>query len=279
METRVTFVFDAHGLSAVQVELMLEKLYVRGAFLQADMNHDGQITGRELDMFESLYHLDNDSLGDYVRLWVQRQGRDRQARHRPQPRPQRGRTGRSLHDPLQVPSRPGAPVGVAVAVFDETCYIRMTPAGERSVSVRGAAAFDVKVMPLIKSTRVPLDPSGPMNPAVTMSDPMEVSLEFSPHRPGPIGPAATGTARDVVVSYGRQEPQSLMERVWAMQQRARDWLADLSTEHDKTHATAAFLLMLLAVFLFGVLHALGLGMARASPPPTSWARAELSATR
>ena len=58
------------GFSAVQVELMLEKLYVRGAFLQADMNHDGQITGRELDMFESLYHLDNDSLGDYVRLWV-----------------------------------------------------------------------------------------------------------------------------------------------------------------------------------------------------------------
>ncbi len=140
----------------------------------------------------------------------------------------------------------------------------MTPAVERSVSVRGAEAFDVKVMPLLKSARIPLDPSGPMNPAVTMSDPMEVPLEFSPRRPGPIGPAATGAtvtgpARDVVVSYGRQEPQSLMERVWATQQRARDWLADLSTEHDKTHATAPFLLMLLAAFLFGVLHALGPG--------------------
>ncbi len=70
METRVTFVFDAHGLSAVQVELMLEKLCVRGAYLQVDMNHDGQITGQELHMFESLYHLDDGSLGDYVRLWV-----------------------------------------------------------------------------------------------------------------------------------------------------------------------------------------------------------------
>lgn len=257
METRVAFLFDAKGLAGIQVDLLFEKFFVDSVLRQADVDRDGKISPKEWDGFESLFHMDEALLCGFSHLWVDEKPVAVTALAGRTLLQGEGELGVRYTIPCALQASPGPARRVALAVFDENCYIRMVPAAARSVTLRGAEAFDARVGPLVKSNRIELDPSGPMNPAVTMSDPMEIRLEFSPGS-GPATRAAAG-ARDTVVSYGRQEPRTLMERVWDKQQEARDWLADLNREHDRTHAIGPLLLMLLAAFLFGVLHALGPG--------------------
>jgi ABC-type nickel/cobalt efflux system permease component RcnA/ABC-type uncharacterized transport system substrate-binding protein len=256
MESRLVFVFDGEGLERIDVELMLEQFFVERARSMADSDGDGKLSDKELRYNAMLIGVDEPMLTEMIFLW--RNG---------QKVPVEGIAGRQVIQgakelgvrfsiPCRIPAGDGEQ-SVVVSVFDECCFVRVVPAPTKSVMLRGRGPFDVTLHRPVQSDRIELDPGAPMNPAYTMSDPLEIRLDFHKRPPGATTSPAGGD--DEVYSYGRIEPRSFMDHIFDAQQTLRNWLADLSANYDRTHAAGALGLMLVAAFCYGVLHAVGPG--------------------
>jgi len=274
MESRISFVFDDKGLAELRAELIFEKFFSQRARAQLDMNGDGKIDEQELTMGEPLLAIDELTLTSFVFLWADGK------RWVPEKPLQRRiiLTEKQFGVVLTVPCRiavEGKPRTVALVFYDKACFVRILPAKDRSVRIVGAGALDVTVRPPVKTDRIKREPGAPMNPAYMMPDPSEIVLTFQPKQKPERPPAAATTppakttttpakaAAPTVISFGEQQPETFMEHIFYWQGKAKDALADLNTEYDRTGSVRAVLLMLLVALGYGILHAAGPGHGKA----------------
>ncbi len=270
MESKVSFVFSEASLKAVSVEFVFEKFYSQRAWAQVDGDHDGQLSPFELELCEELLRFGADQLSAMVFLWLD----DQPFTPSTPPSFSLVQTNRTLGASVLIPC--DIPLGttsrrIAFCIYDDTSYVRITPSKDGFLQLVHAEPFDVTVDPPAPCLRIELDPTGPMNPAFAMPEPMEVVLHIRQDPQAADAVAATGAsdasahsdrpdgAIEVVSFAPASADKGLTERILDAQERAKDWLADLSDEYRTRGTSRALALMLLAAFVFGVVHAAGPG--------------------
>jgi nickel/cobalt transporter (NicO) family protein len=269
MESKISFVFDDTSLKSVNVDFVFEKFFSQRAWAQADADRDGKLSPFELSVCADLLRFGSRQLNSMVFLWVD----DRPFAPDEPPVFTMVQTNRTMGATLSIPCsiRFGEePRRIVICIYDETSYVRITPSAEDFLSLVRAEELDIMVHPPVPCDRLEVEPTGPMNPAYVMPGPSEIVLEIrhNPRMPGfaaedgdALEPGGSGSAmqRTQTLSFAPATRRGFTERILDAQEKAKDWLADLSSEYQTQGSSRAFALMLIAAFVFGVIHAAGPG--------------------